>query len=134
MGVWGTGIYDNDTTLDVHSHLVKLLKDDVPLRKAFTEVIKRYEGLYFNDLMLGLANEQMRYDIVVDENILKQAWSVCEHRAEELIRWMNESEEDQKKREKVLDDFQAELAMFVIKNEEDIEDRAFVKEIDNRVK
>lgn len=132
MGAWGAGMYENDTALDIHSHLVSLLKDDEPLRTALTKTIKRYEGQHYSDVILGLAQEQVRYDMLVDEDILKQAWSICENRAEELVRWLDRDEDDAGERSKVLDVFQDELERFMLMNGEDFEDRFFIKKLEQK--
>lgn len=134
MGVWGAGIYENDSALDIHSYLVRLLKEDTPLKTALTKVIEKYEGLYFVDVIFGIAKEQIRYDVVVNEDLLKQAWFICEHREEEILRWtVGRGEEDGMKRSKVLDEFQKEIEKFVFMNEEDISDKLFIGKIESRL-
>jgi hypothetical protein len=128
MGAWGTGVYDNDTALDIHGFVTDLIRDDKPVKSSIQQVIDQYsDELEYYDVALGLAKEQMRYDVVVDEGILKQAWGMCVSK-EDIPLWVDK--ESKRERSKFLDEFKVEIEIFMLLNREGIEDQEFIEKID----
>jgi len=111
MGAWGVGIYDDDTTLDIHDGLVKLIDEgNMPVRRALGKIIEQYNyGRNHSTIVLGLAKEQVRYDILVDLEIILLAKHICEEKigVEEFVKVA------QVERAKILDDFLVELNKFI---------------------
>jgi hypothetical protein len=70
MGTWGTGLYSDDTTVDVRDEYVRLLKSGQSSEKATKEIIDRFADL-INDkqieclVILPLADTQWKYGILI---------------------------------------------------------------------
>ena len=63
MGTWGTGMYDDDTALDIKQEYQALLAYGVPEEEAFKLLKTEYAGVNDSVFWLVIASIQQKYGI-----------------------------------------------------------------------
>jgi hypothetical protein len=119
MGHWGHGIWDNDTAMDIDGTFQDEMKEHDTKAEAMIATVKGWKrnhrdpnsmfALGDSDITLALADLQIEYNILVDEEILDKAIDFCK-RKENLEDWSNPKE-----REEHLDAFVPKATTFLAK-------------------
>lgn len=112
MGVWGTGIFDDDLAMDIQGEFEEALDEGLSVKEATQRILEDFEDVLEDEdegpiVYLVLAVLQLEQDELQPE-IRQKALKIIEF-GQGLARWEEAGEEEMAERKQVLEDLKAKL-------------------------